>query len=196
MIEHFRFNVEQWRNAVVPPIEAPADADVRIVLDSSFTAAESSDKSALVCGFLQEDPEGINGNTLVVLDGRSSRWKGGALADAAADFCELWKPQRLQIEQIPGTDLLRDLISLKCEQRNITTPRIKMLVPVNRKGAKNRRIMRLNKLVSVTPPHIQICNRPFIWNLFDEVEKFIPRPKNRGRQINVLDAIALLAGFR
>jgi hypothetical protein len=73
---------------------------------------------------------------------------------------------------------------------------MEMIIPNTRKGAKNRRIMRLQELFNVTPPHIEIHNRPFVSSLLEEVDKFEPRPKNRGRQINMLDAISLLAGFR
>jgi hypothetical protein len=192
----FRFDINEWSRALVPPADPPVGTVLSIILDHAPTSKETSDRSSLVCGYLREDPEGLAGNTLVVVDARSHRWRGAALADACIDFCHLWKPRRLRIEKIVGTDILQDMIGLKSELRQIEMPSVEMIIPNGRKHAKNRRIMRLQELVHADPPHIEIHNRAFVSSLFEEIEAFIPSPRNRGRQINTLDAISLLANFR
>jgi hypothetical protein len=191
--EDFRFNVTQWRT-VVEDFEPPQDAEITVTLDPAFTSNDTSDKSALVAAFKIERGDGVR--ELKVLDTRSDRWKGGALADATIDFCEKWNPVALKIERIPGVDILIDSILDKCKVRHITAPHIEAFTPNCRKGAKNTRIVRLQTLWECTPPAIRIKYGPHIGPLFEEVEAFVPSQQNRGRQINTLDALALACGFR
>jgi hypothetical protein len=192
--EDFRFNATQWYGAMRSDIEVPADVVIRVLLDPAFSAQPSSDKSALLASYMHtREDDGVP--ELVVLDGRSDRWKGMKLADATIDFCELWKPGLLRIERIVGVDLLIDAIRLKCELRGIDPPVIGAFAPSTRKSAKNLRIFRLQSLFG-EPPAIQIRRGAYVDGLIEEVEAFVPSPQNRGRQINLLDCLALSAGFR
>jgi hypothetical protein len=115
--------------------------------------------------------------------------------DRTIEFCELWHPGLLRIERIVGVDLLIDAIRLKCELAGIKPPLIEAFAPSPRKGAKNLRIVRLQSLLGERDA-LRIRRGPYVEHLIEEVENFIPTPQNRGRQINLLDCLALSAGFR
>jgi hypothetical protein len=191
--ESFRFSIGQWRS-VVEDFLPPPDAEITVTLDPAFTSNDTSDKSALVASYKVDREDGVR--ELNVLDTRSERWKGGALADATIDFCEKWKPQSLRIERIPGVDILVDMIRDKCKAREIEPPHIQAFTPNCIKGAKNYRIVKLQELWKRNPPPIRIKYGHHIGPLFEEVEAFVPSQQNRGRQINTLDALALACGFR
>jgi hypothetical protein len=191
--ENFRFNITQWR-AVVEDFTSPPGADITVILDPAFTSNNTSDKSALVASFKVERDDGVR--ELNILDTESERWKGGALADSAIDFCVKWNPAALKIERIPGVDILIDLILDKCRARSITAPHIEAFTPNCQKSAKNHRILKLQTLWCSSPPAIRIRYGHYIGPLFEEVEAFVPSRQNRGRQINTLDALALACGFR
>lgn len=182
-------------------IEIFQDIPLRVVLDCSFTANEReagrtpSDRSALVAGFTQaREEDGANVFTLV--DVSSDRWKGIALADAALDFCLKLGAKDLQVERIPGTELLKDTLALRAKERGIEPLIVRLFNPCVIKNSKNLRIMRLQNFFNVKPPAIRIRYGPFVEMLMEEVEDFVPCVGNRGRQINILDATALCAGFR
>jgi hypothetical protein len=196
--EDFRFRTDQWRACVTSDIEVPQDADVRIVLDSSPTASDTSDRSALVAGYVHTR-ESDGENELVVLDFESARWKGMALPDAVIDFVFRVTPSasKLQIEHIPSTDLLVDSILLRAQMREVFLPRIEWINPASKvKGAKSKRIVRLQDVVAHQPPKIRIRWNKNIGMLLEEVENFVPSEQNRGRQCGLLDAISLLANIR
>jgi len=195
VFEDFRFDVGRWRSAIEPGIEIPSDVELRAILDPSLTANPSSDRSALVVGFTRtRDSDGIN--EFVLLDASSNRWRGIQLADASLEFCLKWNIKTLQVERIPGVDLLKDAIALQAKLRNVESPAIRLFNPCVIKGAKNRRILRFRTLFECSPAAIRIQNGTYIPMLFEEIENFIPTPSNRGRQVNILDACALCAGFR
>jgi hypothetical protein len=192
-VEDFRFSLSQFSAAVRSNIEIPPDAVIRVLLDPAFSAQSTSDKSALLASYMHPREDGIN--ELVVLDGRTNRWKGMQLADATVEFCELWKPGLLRIERIVGVDLLIDAIRLKCELKGIKPPLIEAFAASTRKNAKNLRILRLQSLLGERDA-LRLRRGAYVEELMEEVENFIPTPQNRGRQINLLDCLALSAGFR
>jgi hypothetical protein len=193
--ENFRFRVHEWRRAV-KKFEAPPDVDIKVTLDTAFTANDTSDRSALVATYSGPYREADNLAELCVLDSRSERWRGDNLAKATVDFCELWKPVQLQIENIPGTEILVASIKKKYEERGITPPCITLITRNVEKGAKNRRIIKLQGFFEPDPPTIRIRYGSHIGPLFEEVENFVPTQGNRSKQINTIDALALAAGFR
>jgi hypothetical protein len=199
--EDFRFETLQWRSVMRSDIEVPSDSPLRVILDCSFTANERepgrtpSDRSALVAGVTQaREGDGVNEFTLI--DVSSDRWKGIALADAALDFCLKLGVKDLQVERIPGTELLKDTLALRAKERGMEPLTVRLFNPCVIKNAKNSRIMRLQTLFNAKPPAIRIRYGTFVEMLMEEVEDFVPCVGNRGRQINILDACALCAGFR
>ena len=140
--EDFRFSRSQFRSVVRSIIDVPTDADVRVVLDSSPTANDTSDRSALVAGYVHTR-EFDDRNELVVLDFETGHFKGMSLADAVVDFvCRVTpSPSKLQIEHIAGTDLLADAILFRAQMREIFLPPIAWINPASKvKGAKSKRI--------------------------------------------------------
>lgn len=192
MNEDFRFSVSQWYGVMRSEIEIPTDAEIKAVLDPSFTASPTSDRSALVAGYKQPSEQGVVEYTLI--DAESDRWRGMELAVAAVDFCHRVKPKELRIEKIPGTELLRDAILLNAESRQIEMPPIRFLTYDVQRHAKNIRICRLQNLLT-RPPALHIKRGKFVEMLLEEVETFVPCVGNRSRQLGLLDALAL-ACFR
>lgn len=193
--EDFRFSRGQWRSVVrCLPIPVPADALIQVVLDSAPTASETSDRSALVCSFITPYRELDGQNEIAVLDFETDRWADIDLATATIDFVQRQehKVSSLRIERIPSALLLRAVIEQQAQIRGITLPPIHWINPASRvKGAKSIRIMRLQELLDHKPPKIQIQWRRNIEMLLDEVSDFVPTEQHRGRQINILDCIAL-----
>ena len=196
--EDFRFTSSQWHSAIRNEIEIPPDAVIRVLLDPAFTAQPSSDRSALLASYMHSREDGVN--ELVVLSGKTGRYKGMALADRTIEFCEsvsanFGKPGLLRIERIVGVDLLIDTIKFKCELAGITPPLIDAFAPNCKKGAKNNRIVRIVSLLGERDA-LRLRRGPYIEDLMEEVEAFVPSKQNRGRQINLVDCLALSAGFR
>lgn len=193
--DDFRLDVNQFR-ACIQREDAPLpDVPIEAWLDQSFTANEKSDRSAFIASCKTPREDGL-GDFVHVVGCRTQRWRGGELAEAALDFCAEHSAKTLHIEGIPATDLLADMIKLKCEIRGLEPPSIKVFAPIQRYGAKNSRIRMLSTLFDVDPPALKLYPGAHVWQLLEEVEKFIPCPSNRGRQVNLLDALAISAGFR
>lgn len=188
--------MSQWRSLVVPNFEVPPDTQISIICDPAFSAVEReagrtpSDRSAFVSGFIRILDDGIS-DEFVLLKAWTRRWKGGQLAQAALEFCSQWPNATLEIERIPGSELLRDSILWKAELDGVAAPRIRLFNPVCMKGAKNVRIKRLRGFVECEMPALRIVNGDYVGDLLEEVEKFVPEQGQRGRQVNLLDALAL-----
>ena len=131
------------------------------------------------------------GDDIHVRDGATQRWRGGALVDAAIDFCVKHKPETFHIEGIPGTDMFCDFFLLKCGLAGIEPPLLDAFKPHQMKGAKNHRIRMLPTLFEINPPALKLYQGPYLWALMEEAENFIPSAQNSGRQVGLLDVLAL-----
>jgi hypothetical protein len=190
--EDFRFSLPMWRSVVQYNVET--FPDVRVMVDTAPTAGDHSDRSACFAYATNYRPDGIN--EIVVLGAATDRWRGIELARQVKTFSDEWHPTRIDLERIVGTDLLIDSINLTYQLAGSTAPPLVAFPPNNAKGAKNTRIMRLQSLFEVTPPAIRIQRGAFNSVLFEELESFVAVPKNRGRQINLIDCLALACGYR
>lgn len=203
---NFRFNVGLWRNATLPPdYTPPADAELVLTLDESWTSEPHSDESAFVVTHRWN--EGERGG-IVLMHSTSERWKGMLLCDAALSLIADYRPAKFEIEKIPASDLFVDALHERAEKKGLLVPRIVLITPRNTRAAKASRIMRLNDLLtspgvsdmgesSVIPTTaLQIVAGHHTQKLFAEVEAWTPKQGNNGRQDNLLDSLALAAGFR
>ena len=194
-------NSTLWRRAFTLPSDfvVPPETDLRMVVDPAFTAKErdrsqgenASDESAIAVGFL-EDSDALN-----LLDVVHGRFKGIGLPNAIVTAIELWKPARVSVEPNPFVDLLIDTIRLRADMRGVAIPPISLLPRRQAKGAKPRRIRRIETdLLECDPPLLKIRRGSFVEALMDEVELFDgDSPTNHRRPDSMLDCIALLAGF-
>lgn len=196
----FRFQVSQWRSAIVPAAPIPSDDGISVVLvlDASPTANPQSDESAFACGYLYS-PDGQN-DLLTVKDIESGKWKGGFLADKTLDLIERWSPHVFRYEHVQGQgmDWFYDLLFLKAEKRDIKLPRIDPFMPGNKRGEKERRIQRLQSLFERDgqPIGIALEHGPYLGKFLQQIEDYEPGANEKGRLNDVLDALAMLAGFR
>lgn len=196
--DDFRFDLAPFRSCIQPEDATPPDAPIHVWVDPALTAAESSDRSALLAVSQTEDTE--MGSTIHnVLGARTSRWRGIKLADAVLDFYIEHSAVAIHIERIPGVDLLCDVIQLKANLAGIEIPQIDAFAPSVRKGAKNSRIRRLSTLLGNEQfaSGMKFWCGPSQWGpLFDELDEFVSTPGNRGKQINTIDCLALACGLR
>jgi hypothetical protein len=190
-----------WRRAFTLPSDfvVPPETDLRMVVDPAFTAKErdrgqgenASDETSIAVGFL-EDSDALN-----LLDVIHGRFKGIGLPNAIVTAIELWKPVKVSVEPNPFVDLLIDTIQLRAEMRSVEIPPITLLPRRQIKGAKPRRIRRIETdLLECDPPLLKIRRGAFVSALMNEVELFDgDSPTNHRRPDSMLDSIGLLAGF-
>ena len=179
------FDVSQWRSACVSNIEIPAEVQRRMAIDPSLTANEQSDHSSIGFGFLDED------TCLTVTDLRVGKWRGIELPFQIVKGIEEFKPQQIDIERIPGTDLLVDVVKLKAKEANIVIERISTFSSCSPKPSRIRQLQGL-----LDRQMLKFHYGPFVEMLFQQVESYLFTPSNSGRSDDALDVCAMLAGFR
>ena len=191
----FSFAVSQWRGACHPPVPFPVDTPITLLLDPAPTANPQSDESAFACGFIsQRESDGVN--VLTVLDMASAKYKGVALVDETLRLTEKWAPRKLSYENIPGMDWFRDLLLSQADLKGIAVPHISAFAPHNGKGAKDKRIRRIQSLLDCDPPAISFQYGSYCERLFEQVARFQIGGDKKGQENGLLDSLAMLAGFR
>jgi hypothetical protein len=126
----------------------------------------------------------------------SALWKGGELPDNIVRIAEQWHVRRIRIEYTSNGafDLLVHNI------KALTKIPVEAIRCNRTYQAKRLRIEKLQTLVGVTPPLLSYDGHArWVNDMLDQVESFLfekNKKRDRSRVDDMLDAIALLAGFR
>jgi len=185
-----KFDLNLWRKICIPPTSPPADADIVCAVDPCFGHKEHSDETGLSAGWIHELED--QSHEMVLLGAVGIKRKGGALADAIADFLGKWKPQQTYIEGNPAAHLLADAIGWRAELKGISTGAIAVKAVDNSRKAKAKRIWRLQDYITSTPPRLRIHYASFVGPLFEQIESFTFEDDNKGRHDDILDSVSQL----
>jgi hypothetical protein len=195
MEDDFQFRLDQWYSAVVAPAPPPAGAPIVLLLDPAFTATEQSDESSY-CVSYKSQREGDGITVLNVLDMAADKWRGKLLVDTALSLIQKWAPTKFNYENGTGMDFFYDLLLLKAELKGIILPRIEPFTPRNGRLQKSNRIRRIQSLFDIDPAAIVFHRGAYFEKLCEQAERFQMNSDRKRRRNDMLDSLALSAGFR
>jgi hypothetical protein len=195
MDDNFAFTLSQWYSAIAAPAPPPAGAPIVLLLDPAFTATEQSDESSFCVSYKeQRESDGIT--VLNVLDMAADKWRGGLLVDKGLSLIRKWAPVKFSYENGTGMDFFYDLLFSKAESQNIALPVIDAFTPHNGRLQKSYRIRRLQTVFDVDPPAIIFQRGSYVEKLFEQAELFRMNGDKKRKKNDMLDSLALSAGFR
>jgi hypothetical protein len=192
--DYFRFDLNLWRKAFrYEAVTPPDDADIRMVVDPSYSSEPTSDPTAILVGYKYNN--GRNGALDTnILDGAKKRLKGIQLPEEIIRLARLWKVTRIGVErQGPGAyDLLYDCVQLLTKDDPIY---MFPFNPENKLRAKPRRIRNIQtELLEPEPQALRIYCPALIDPILEEAENFVfESGTNLERSDDLLDCIALMS---
>ena len=163
------FRLDQWRSCCTQDIRVPSDACMRAAIDLSMTASDHSDRSSIAIGFFDDELQLPEGKRVTLMDLRTDYWPGLSLPQQIVTAIQDWKVQHLDVERIPGSDLVLDSVKMLCEQQGVVLPSINAFIRNSRRDAKPRRIWCLQELLNTG--RLRIRYSTFINTLFEEAEQ-------------------------